>query len=117
MRATRQPPRPPPGLGWLDIHPTHYQTLSLTEDATPEQLAALPMPGPADDAHRRLAHAVLSDQLRRAVYDAWLARERAGLAATAGRNMLGLPRCPRPLPLAATVLILVIALAAAACLT
>lgn len=84
--------------GVLPIEPTHYQRLDLPEDCTATELQiawlrtepTLPPPLtplqrrdlPADrsDTHRaedrRLAHAVLSDPARRAVYDTWLARER-----------------------------------------
>ncbi|MDQ5897497.1 MAG: hypothetical protein QG612_1583 [Pseudomonadota bacterium] len=88
----------------LPIEPTHYQCLGLPEDCTlaeveiawhqirpgllparaPGARPALPLPG-QEDAHAeqtrsdacRLAHAVLTDPDRRAVYDAWLAHERA----------------------------------------
>ncbi|MFM2065712.1 MAG: hypothetical protein RLZZ584_621 [Pseudomonadota bacterium] len=111
MTAPRQPPRPPPGLGWLDIHPTHYETLGLAEDATAGQVDATPPTGPADTPARQLARAVLADPLRRPVYDAWLARERAGLAAAAGRGPDGRPRWLRPLLLAALVLVLAVSAA------
>ena len=83
----------------LPTEPTHYQRLGLPEDCTATELQiawmriepTLPPPLtllerrdlPADrtDARRaedrRLARAVLGDPARRAVYDAWLARERA----------------------------------------
>jgi hypothetical protein len=85
--------------GGLPIEPTHYQRLGLSEDCTATELEiawmriepTLPPPltlaqrrdlpadrgvlGRAED--RRLACAVLGDPARRAVYDAWLARERA----------------------------------------
>ena len=85
--------------GVLSIEPTHYQRLDLPEDctATEVQIAwlriapTLPppltlgqrrdLPAERGEVHRaedrRLAHAVLTDPARRAVYDAWLARERA----------------------------------------
>ena len=89
--------------GVLPIEPTHYQRLGLPEDCTAVELqiawlrteptlppALTPLQrrdlsaSPAtdrSDAHRaedrRLAHAVLVDPARRAVYDAWLLRERA----------------------------------------
>jgi hypothetical protein len=110
--------RPPPGLGWLDIHPTHYETLDLAEDATAEQVAASPGPGSADDAARRLARAVLADPLRRAVYDAWLARERAGLAAAGrggpGGRPGGRPRWSIGAATSAALLVLLVLLCAAA---
>ena len=84
--------------GVLPIEPTHYQRLGLAEDCTATELQiawlriepTLPPPLsvverrdlPADrsDQHRaedrRLARAVLGDAARRAVYDAWLVRER-----------------------------------------
>lgn len=91
----------------LPFEPTHYQRLGLAEDCTEAEIEIAwhrvsadllpPLPpaerlkpqaasaGAADEARsaqrraddRRLAHAVLSDPARRAVYDAWLARERA----------------------------------------
>jgi curved DNA-binding protein CbpA len=85
--------------GVLPIEPTHYQRLGLPEDCTATELQiawlriapTLPPPLtprerrdlPADRTEvrraedRRLARAVLGDPARRAVYDAWLARERA----------------------------------------
>ena len=89
----------PVPTGVLPIEPTHYQRLGLSEDCTATELGiawlriepTLPRPlsvverrdlsadrveeRRAED--RRLAHAVLADPARRAVYDAWLARERA----------------------------------------
>ena len=84
--------------GVLPIEPTHYQRLGLTEDCTPTELQiawlriepTLPpplsvaerrdLPTDRSDPHRaedrRLARAVLGDPARRAVYDAWLVRER-----------------------------------------
>lgn len=91
----------------LPFESTHYQRLGLAEDCTEAEIEIAwhrvsadllpPLPpaerlkpqaasaGAADEARsaqrraddRRLAHAVLSDPARRAVYDAWLARERA----------------------------------------
>jgi hypothetical protein len=85
--------------GVLPIEPTHYQRLGLPEDCTETEVRiawmriepTLPPPLtplerrdlPADRTDtrraedRRLARAVLGDPARRAVYDAWLARERA----------------------------------------
>lgn len=84
--------------GVLSIEPTHYERLGVPEDCTATELGitwlriepTLPRPLsvaerrdlPADRVEqrraedRRLAHAVLADPARRAVYDAWLARER-----------------------------------------
>ncbi|MBP8271865.1 MAG: hypothetical protein KAX42_08325 [Sphaerotilus sp.] len=83
----------------LPIEPTHYQCLGLSEDCTVTEMQiawgriepTLPPPLtplerrdlPADRTgtrraeDHRLACAVLGDPARRAVYDAWLARERA----------------------------------------
>lgn len=99
-------PAPVPA-GVLPIEPTHYQRLGLPEDCTEAEIeiawhrvaAGLLPPRPpgerlkppaasagtAEEARteqmrsddRRLARAVLGDPVRRAVYDAWLARERA----------------------------------------
>lgn len=90
---------PPVPTGVLPIEPTHYQRLGLPEDCTATELGIAWMrieptlPRPLSVAERRdlsadrveerraedrrLAHAVLGDPARRAVYDAWLARERA----------------------------------------
>jgi curved DNA-binding protein CbpA len=66
----------------LPLHPTHYDRLGLAEDASldavRQAVAALAAQAPVE---RQLAAAVLSDPLRRAVYDRYLARERAVLAA------------------------------------
>ncbi|MEY4750706.1 MAG: hypothetical protein RIQ60_2920 [Pseudomonadota bacterium] len=72
--------RPPAGAGWVPLEPTHYLRLGLAEDASAAVVARIPPPGAQTSAELRLAHAVLSDPLRRGVYDAWLARERAALA-------------------------------------
>lgn len=92
---------PPVATGALPFEPTHYQRLRLSETCSAQDIdvawhrVAPSLPPPltarqrreaaitgertdrmrADD--RRLAYAVLSDPARRAVYDAWLARERA----------------------------------------
>ena len=98
-RASGAPAAPAAPTGVLPIEPTHYQRLDLPEDCTDAELAiawmriepTLPppltplqrrdLPAERGEAHRaedrRLAHAVLADPARRAVYDAWLARERA----------------------------------------
>ena len=88
----------PVATGVLPIEPTHYQRLGLPEDCTATELdiawmriePTLPRPLSVAERRdlsadrveerraedRRLAHAVLADPARRAVYDAWLARER-----------------------------------------
>ena len=97
--AAGAPATPVVPTGVLPIEPTHYQRLGLPEDCTATELQiawmriepTLPppltplqrrdLPEERSEAHRaedrRLACAVLVDPARRAVYDAWLARERA----------------------------------------
>lgn len=76
------------------LHPTHYECLGLEESATAQRIdqawsdwqarhPGLPphpestaSPQPGGHAQTALAHAVLSDPARRAVYDRWLAAER-----------------------------------------
>lgn len=76
------PPAAQHPLTVLPLHPTHYELLGLPENASPaavaQAAAALDL---GASAERRLAAAVLSDPLRRGVYDRYLARERAVLAA------------------------------------
>jgi len=77
----------------VPLDPTHYAVLGLDEHADAVTIAqavdhlALPPAASAAVAAqpdpRRLASAVLSDPLRRAVYDAWLERERRWLARVA----------------------------------
>ena len=96
--AAGAPAAPVVPTGVLPIEPTHYQRLGMPEDCTLTELQiawmriepTLPppltplqrrdLPEDRSEAHRaedrRLAFAVLSDPARRAVYDAWLARER-----------------------------------------
>jgi hypothetical protein len=77
----------------LPLDPTHYALLGLAEDADATAIAAAlrqrPLDPPALAADRRLAAEVLTDPLRRAVYDAWLARERQWLARAAPQNVAG----------------------------
>jgi DnaJ-class molecular chaperone len=84
---------------WLQPHPTHYERLGLPENASAAHVEAawqllgrglpprdplapsLVTPGAVETPALRaaalyLAHAVLSDPRRRAVYDAWLAAQR-----------------------------------------
>jgi hypothetical protein len=65
-------------LGMLPLHPTHYERLGVAEHTDQVQLDQLPRPALAE---QQLAWAVLSDPLRREVYDRYLARERGRLAA------------------------------------
>jgi hypothetical protein len=77
----------------VPLDPTHYAVLGLDEHADAVTIAqvvehlALPPAASAAVAAppdpRRLAAAVLGDPLRRAVYDAWLVRERRWLARVA----------------------------------
>lgn len=65
--------------GVVPVEPTHYQRLGVAEDCTGAELAiawhrATSAGQTAPDL--RLAHAVLADAARRAVYDRWLADER-----------------------------------------
>lgn len=64
----------------LPLDPTHYALLGLEEQADAAAVDAavqrLALSGESTEAAQRLAAAVLSDPLRRPVYDAWLARER-----------------------------------------
>jgi len=97
--AAGAPAAPVVPTGVLPIEPTHYQRLGLPEDCTLTELQiawmriepTLPPPltplqrrdlpeGRTEERRaedRRLARVVLGDPARRAVYDAWLARERA----------------------------------------
>lgn len=80
----------------LPLEPTHYALLGLGEQADAATIAAAvrrlqavaqpPSPSAND---RRLAAEVLSDPLRKAVYDAWLARERQWLARIAPQDASG----------------------------
>ena len=86
-----------PELGWLPIHPTHYERLGVSEaadtteisdtiaralaKATPLALAEAPdAQVPQNDTNWQLACEVLADPLRREVYDRYLARERGQVA-------------------------------------
>lgn len=86
-----------PELGWLPIHPTHYERLGVSEaadtteisdtiaralaKATPLALAEAPdAQVPQNDTDWQLACEVLADPLRREVYDRYLARERGQVA-------------------------------------
>jgi hypothetical protein len=86
-----------PERGWLPIHPTHYERLGVAEGtdsteigdtisralakATPLALAQSPdAQVPQTDRDLQLACEVLSDPLRREVYDRYLARERGQAA-------------------------------------
>jgi hypothetical protein len=81
----------------LPLEPTHYALLGLGEQADSAaiaaalqrlQSAALTPPRLSSD-ERRLAAEVLGDPLRKAVYDAWLARERQWLARVAPQDTAG----------------------------
>lgn len=84
----------------LPLEPTHYALLGLGEQADAAAIAAalrqlqqhsaaqVATPSPSAD-DRRLAAEVLGDPLRKAVYDAWLARERQWLARIAPRDAAG----------------------------
>lgn len=75
----------------VPLEPTHYALLGLDEQAGPDAIdhaiaalraaepVASPRPAVTSGESRQLAAAVLGDPLRKAVYDAWLARERAWL--------------------------------------
>lgn len=72
-----------PPVTVLPLHPTHYDVLGLPEQVSNEvvqQTVATLGSRAHSTPERRLASAVLSDPLRRTVYDAYLARERAALA-------------------------------------
>lgn len=72
-----------PPVTVLPLSPTHYDVLDLAESASAEAVrqAVTTLGSRAHSTpERRLASAVLSDPLRRAVYDAYLQRERTALA-------------------------------------
>jgi len=79
----------------LPLEPTHYALLGLGEEADATAIAAalqrLPsMAASSPQANdRQLAAEVLGDPLRKAVYDAWLARERQWLARVAPQDAAG----------------------------
>lgn len=81
----------------LPLEPTHYALLGLGEQADTVTIAAALQrlqsaahaASSASAGDRRLAAEVLSDPLRKAVYDAWLARERQWLARIAPQNTAG----------------------------
>lgn len=68
----------------LSLHPTHYERLSLSEDASAERIQAVLAGLPEipitdrrpDNRALQLAREVLADPLRRSAYDRYLARER-----------------------------------------
>jgi hypothetical protein len=76
----------------LPLHPTHYECLGVPEQASAAALAQVDWQNPplnaitATEANRWLAYAVLSDPFRREVYDQYLERERAKLAAASQRK-------------------------------
>lgn len=69
----------------LPLHPTHYERLSLAENASAERIQAVLAGLPEipvtdrrpDNRALQMAREVLSDPLRRSAYDRYLARERA----------------------------------------